>query len=161
MTDEKIKQVLASDVMNSNVISVHTNTPIIEAAKIITEHNFDGIPVIDESNRLVGILTEYDLITKTSPINTSFIQQVLNDIKSKKEDIKGKNISDVTVGEIMNPEPLTMRGNATYEEVIKTFKEHHRVNPIPIVDSENKVIGVISRFDVLRPLNILSHSSKK
>lgn len=161
MTDEKTKNVLASEIMNKNVISVHPTTPIIEAAKIITEHNFDGIPVVDESNHLVGILTEYDLITKTSPLNISFIRQILSDIKSKSKDGEGEDISDLTVGEVMNSEPLTLKADATYEDLLQTFKEHHRVNPIPIVDDENKVVGVISRFDVLRPLNILSHSTKK
>ena len=160
MIEKQTKKVLISEIMNTDVISVSPSTPVLEAAKIITEHNFDGIPVVDKSNHLLGILTEYDLITKTSPINITFIRKVLSDIHSKK-DGEQENISDLTVGEIMNKEPLTLKGDTTYEQVLETFKEHHRVNPIPIVDNENKVIGVISRFDVLRPLNILSHSTKK
>ncbi|OGM96301.1 MAG: hypothetical protein A3B86_04125 [Candidatus Yanofskybacteria bacterium RIFCSPHIGHO2_02_FULL_38_22b] len=160
MTEQKTKKVLASEIMNKNVVSVSPNTPVLEAAKIISDRNLDGIPVVDESGQLIGILTEYDLITKTSPINIDFIKQILSDIKSK-NDGKTENLSELTVKEVMNPEPLTLKGDATYEEVIQTFKDHHRVNPIPIIDDQNKVIGVISRYDVLRPLNILSHSIKK
>lgn len=160
MTEEKIKKVLASEIMNKNVISVSPSTPVLEAAKIISEYGLDGVPVIDESKKLIGILTEYDLITKTSPINIGFIKQVLSDIKSK-NDTNREDISELTVKEVMNPEPLTLKENTTYEEIIQVFKDHHRVNPILIVDEEKKVIGVISRFDILRPLNILSHSIKK
>lgn len=155
---ENTKKVLASEIMNRDVVSVTPGTAVLEAAKIISERNLDGIPVVDSNNKLVGILTEYDLITKTSPININFIKQVLSDIKSKAGE--QENISELTVKDIMNPEPLTLKGNATYEEVIQTFKEHHRVNPIPVIDDENKVIGIISRYDVLRPLNILSHIKK-
>ena len=157
MADEQAKKVLASEIMNKDVVSVSPNTPVLEAAKIISERNLDGIPVVDESDHLVGIITEYDLITKTSPINIGFIQQVLSDIKSKNNG-QSEDVTELTVKEVMNPEPLTLREDTTYEEVIQTFKDHHRVNPIPIIDDQNKVIGVISRYDVLRPLNILSHA---
>ena len=157
MADEQAKKVLASEIMNKDVVSVSPNTLVLEAAKIISERNLDGIPVVDESDHLVGIITEYDLITKTSPINIGFIQQVLSDIKSKNNG-QSEDVTELTVKEVMNPEPLTLREDTTYEEVIQTFKDHHRVNPIPIIDDQNKVIGVISRYDVLRPLNILSHA---
>ena len=157
MADEQAKKVLASEIMNKDVVSVSPNTPVLEAAKIISERNLDGIPVVDESGHLVGIITEYDLITKTSPINIGFIKQVLSDIKSKNNG-QSEDVTELTVKEVMNPEPLTLREDTTYEEVIQTFKDHHRVNPIPIIDDQNKVIGVISRYDVLRPLNILSHA---
>ena len=77
MSDHELKKVLVKDIMTKRVISVSPETPVVEAAKIITEHNFVGLPVIDASNHLVGILTEYDLITRTSSLNVSFLQKIL------------------------------------------------------------------------------------
>src|SRR3989344_4580340 len=148
MTEQKTKKVLASEIMNKNVVSVSPNTPVLEAAKIISDRNLDGIPVVDESGQLIGILTEYDLITKTSPINIDFIKQILSDIKSK-NDGKTENLSELTVKEVMNPEPLTLKGDATYEEVIQTFKDHHRVNPIPVIDDQNHLIGLVTEYDLI------------
>jgi len=165
MSDNQIKKIYLRDVMTKKVISVSPETPITEVTKIITEHNFDGVPVVDKNNRLVGIITEYDLITQTSTINASFLQKIITDIYAeKKEDppkIGTQDISELKVQDIMNREPLTLGENATFEEAIETFKAHHRVNPIPIVNDRNEVLGIISRFDILRPLNILSYSKKK
>ncbi|MDP3697656.1 MAG: CBS domain-containing protein [Candidatus Taylorbacteria bacterium] len=55
----------------------------------------------------------------------------------------------------MNKEPLTLDPDIPYDDVIKLFREHHRVNPIPVIDKDRKVLGVISRFDVLRPFHVL------
>lgn len=165
MSENTIKKVLLRDIMTKKVFSVLPDTPIIEATRIITEHNFEGMPVIDKDGQLVGILTEYDLITKTSTINVSFLQKIINDIyttnKQDAPEIETKDISDLTVKDVMNHEPLTMKDDATFEDAIETFKAHHRVNPIPIVDAQNRVVGIISRFDILRPLNILGYSKKK
>lgn len=151
--------------MTRRVLSVSPETPIGEATRIITEHNFDGMPVIDNDGKLVGILTEYDLITKTSTINVSFLQKIINDIYTEKKEsppeLGERNISELKVKDIMNREPLTMREDATFEDAVETFRSHHKVNPIPIVDDHNLVVGIISRFDILRPLNILGYSKNK
>jgi len=164
MTEQQPKKVLLKDVMTKKVISVLPETSIIEATRIITEHNFDGMPVIDSDGRLAGIITEYDLITKTSTLNVSFLQKIITDVHSVKKEsppkIETKDISDLTVADIMNREPLTLKEDTTFEDAIETFKTHHRVNPIPIVNSQNQVVGIISRFDILRPLNILGYSKK-
>ena len=44
----------------------------------------------------------------------------------------------------------------TLEEVVAAFRDHHRVNPIPVIDENRKVVGVVSRFDVLKPLQALA-----
>lgn len=117
----------------------------------------------DENNHIIGILTEYDLITKTSTMNVSFLHQILSDIYSAKKGFEPetKTISELMVREVMNPEPLTLREDATFEDAIETFRAHHRVNPIPIINGQNQVVGIISRFDILRPLNILGYSKNK
>lgn len=162
--DQDKKQVFVRDFMTKKVISVSPDSPIADATKIITEHSFDGLPVVNRNNQLVGIITEYDLITKTSDLSNSFLAKILNDVYASREadSIRPeiKSISKLTVADIMNPEPLTLREDATFEEVINTFRQHHRVNPIPIVDDQNKIVGIVSRFDVLRPLNILSYTTK-
>lgn len=151
--------------MTRKVFSVLPELSVIEATRIITEHNFDGMPVIDEQGRLVGIITEYDLITKTSTINVSFLQKIINDVYTTKKEtppeIGTQDISELTVKDIMNKEPLTLKEDATFEDAVETFKAHHKVNPIPVVNDQGQVVGIISRFDILRPLNILGYSKRK
>lgn len=158
MTEQKeATKVLAKDIMTKEVISVHVNTPLLDVAKALAEHNFDGVPVVDDNNKLIGIVTEYDLINKTSAVHLPTLQIILRNLPQFKEDEVHfqQEILSLKVSDIMNKEPLTLGPDTPYDEVIKLFREHHRVNPIPVVDSDNKILGVISRFDVLRPFHVL------
>lgn len=161
------KNVFIRDIMTRKVISVSPDTPIFDAARIISEHNFAGIPVVDKDNKLIGIVTEYDLIMRTSTVNASFLQNILSEVYSKKsEAVKSavengaRQLSSLKVSDIMNKEPLVLSEDATFEEVISSFVAHHRVNPIPIVDKDHKLVGIVSRFDALRPLNLLGYGVK-
>src|SRR3989344_4160975 len=131
--------ICVKDVMAKKVISVEPDMPLIKAAQIIMEHSFDGVPVVDEENKLVGILTEYDLIEKSSSIHLPTFQKILEKLK-----------------DVMNEDPLTLAPETSFDEMVKTFREHHRVNPIPVIDKDKKVIGVVSRFDVLKPLQLIN-----
>jgi len=168
MDEVKHKNILAKDIMTRKVLSVSPDTSIFDVAKIISEHNFDGLPVIDKEGRLLGIVTEYDLIVRTSTASSSFLQKILDEVYAKKsknasEAIEGgaQEISSLTVENIMNKEPLVLKEDATFEELLAVFIAHHRVNPIPIIDAGGKVVGIISRFDILRPLNLLGYGSKR
>ena len=61
-------------------------------------------------------------------------------------------MTKLTARDVMNSDPLTLPGTATYDEVVRAFQDHHGVNPIPVIDSTRKLLGVVSRYDVLKPL---------
>lgn len=148
------------DIMNTNVISVHPETPLVEAAQILAEHSFDGVPVVDGGGTLVGIVTEYDLISKGSAIHLPTFQMILQNLPVFRKDRSQfeeevKKVSSLLVKDVMNDDPLTLHHDATFEEAVMAFRDHHRVNPIPVIDKDRKVIGVVSRFDVLKPLQEL------
>jgi CBS domain-containing protein len=153
-TDTKV---FAKDIMTKEVIAVHIDTPLLDVAKVLAEHNFDGVPVTDKDNKLIGLVTEYDLINKTSAVHLPTLQVILRNLPQfkKEEQHFQQEILSLKVSDIMNKDPLTMPPDMPYEEVIKLFREHHRVNPIPVVDKGGKILGVISRFDVLRPFHVL------
>ncbi|OGN01039.1 MAG: hypothetical protein A3B91_02915 [Candidatus Yanofskybacteria bacterium RIFCSPHIGHO2_02_FULL_41_29] len=150
-------KIFSKDIMTKEVVAVHPETPLLEVAKILAEHNFDGVPVVDNENRVVGIVTEYDLINKTSAVHLPTLQVILRNLPQfKKEEAHfQEEILELKVMDIMNKEPLCLAPDVPYDEVIKIFREHHRVNPIPVIDADKKILGVISRFDVLRPFHVL------
>ena len=113
--------------MNPGVISVLVDTSILTAIDIILTNKFNGIPVTDKSGVIVGILTKYDLIIKRDHIR-----------------------DDSKVGDVMNSDPLVLSDDATVDDAINAFTEHHRVDPIPVVNSDRKVIGIISRADMVQ-----------
>ncbi len=158
MTDKQEQtKVTAKDIMTRDAITVHPDTSLLDVAKVLAERNFDGVPVVDNDSKLVGLVTEYDLINKTSAVHLPTLQIVLRNLPQfKKEDEHfQEEILSLKVSDIMNKEPITLSPDAAYDEVIKLFKDHHRVNPIPVIDKDGVVVGVISRFDVLRPFHVL------
>ena len=154
----------AKDIMIRNVISVFPDTALTDAARALSEHHFDGIPVVDKENILIGILTEYDLVSKTSAIHLPTFQKILQELSLHKQDSAKfqkdfQEILSLKAEDVMNRDPLTLAPEAMFEEVVAAFRDHHRVNPIPVVDKDHKVVGIISRFDVFKPLEFLSSLS--
>jgi len=148
------------DIMTAKVVSVSSDMFLTDAAKILAEHNFDGVPVVDGENKLVGILTEYDMISKSSAIHLPTFQKILQNMgvygKDKTHFKKEfAEIAELKVKDVMNSDPLILPEDASYEDAVNAFRDHHRVNPIPIIDKDKKVIGVLSRFDILKPLHML------
>lgn len=148
------------DIMTKEVISVSPGMPLIDAARLLAEHNFDGMPVVDAENKLVGILTEYDLISKSTLIHFPTFQKIIKNlgVYSKDKSHFQKDFAEIaalTVKDVMNSDPLTLPEEASYENAVQAFRDHHRVNPIPVIDKDRKVIGVVSRFDVLKPLRLV------
>lgn len=144
-----------ADIMTKNVVAVSPETLVIEAAELFSKHNINGIPVIDKDRKLVGILTEYDLLTKGTTLHLPTFIKLLGEFKIHKNDKSLvredlKKIITLTVAEIMNDDPLTLSDRATLEEAVVAFAEHHRVNPIPIINNSNQLVGIVSRFDVIK-----------
>jgi CBS domain-containing protein len=153
------KSITVADIMTKNIVSANSEMLITTVASILADHNFDGIPIISKDGKLEGILTEYDLISKGSSIHLpTFISILQNMAVYKRDRTQFKDevadLAKLKVKDIMNPDPLTLPPTATYEETVAAFRDHHRVNPIPVVDHEKKVLGVVSRYDVLKPLHI-------
>ena len=111
--------------------------------------------MVDATNHLVGIVTEYDFILKKNSLHLLTVIKIFQDLDVFKKDsgpVKEdlKKLLDMKVGDIMNVEPLTLPSTSTIEEVVKTFEEHHRVNPIPVIAADRTIVGIISRHDVLK-----------
>src|SRR3989344_4932262 len=145
----------ARDLMTKNVTTVAPDDSILKVAQIMFEHNWDGIPVVTPDGTLAGIITQYDLVTKGANIHLPTFMKLMGDLpvyQKDKSSLKPELQKIVTLGvkDLMNTEPLTVRESATLEEVSKQFAEHHRVNPIPVVNGESRLVGIISRFDLFK-----------
>jgi len=141
--------------MTRRPVAVHPETPLADAANLMVEKDFRGLPVIDEKETVVGILTEYDLIIKGSSLHLPTFIKIMKEIDMYRKDAslvsdEFKAILNLTVGDAMNKEPFTLLDTSTVDDVAKVFTEHHKVNPILVVDTENKLVGIVSRRDILK-----------
>jgi len=138
-----------------DVISVSPETKVTEVAKIIFEHNFNGLPVIGENNVVLGLITEIDLLAKDSfGIHIPSLVKLLSDFNVLKM-VKGKERENLELiirsdaQSIMNSDYVFVSPETSLTELMKIFNEKH-VNPVPVVDENKKLRGIVSRSDVVK-----------
>jgi CBS domain-containing protein len=117
----------ASEIMTRPVISARENASARDVALQLIAGLFSGMPVTNDEGKVVGIVTELDLL---------------------KAVMDGKELVRTTARDIMTPDVATAREDATVEEFIKIMEEFHIIR-LPIV-KDDKLVGIVSRADILR-----------
>lgn len=127
------------DFMQTNVITVPSETLIIDAQKLMEENNVRRLPVVD-GGKLVGIVTRTKLRDVAPSAATSLSVWELNYLLSK-----------IKVKEVMERKVFTMSPDATVEEAALIMAEN-KINAVPVVDKGAKVVGMITGTDLFRLL---------
>lgn len=144
----------AKDIMSEELITVTPATPVIEAARILLDKRINGLPVLDEAGRLVGIICQSDLVAqqKRFPIPSVFnLLDGLIPISSPKGlEKEMQKIAASRVAEAMSSNPETVNPEASLEE-IATLMVSKGFHTLPVVE-RGKLVGIIGKEDVLRTL---------
>jgi len=144
-----------SDVMTKeNIITVTKNMTVQTLAELFTKNRVGSFPVVDENNKLIGIVTETDLVEQDKnlhiPTVISIFDWVLyleSDKKFEKElnKMTGKTVGDIFSKDVISVTPLTPLSEVAD---IMSKKKFHL---LPVVENE-KLTGVISRIDLIRSM---------
>ena len=146
---------LAKDIMEQNVLYVYKDTTVEEVVKILLDNKISGVPVVDDEKKVIGVVTEADLILKEKePRLPSYIEVLwsiiyIEGVKKYEEELK--KMVATTVDELMTTDVLTVSENEEAEVVAKIMVEG-RVNRVPIVNDDGVLVGIISRNDMLKLL---------
>jgi len=141
----------ASDVMTRNVLSVRPEATIAEAIRLMLDNRISGLPVLDETGRLVGILTEGDLLrrgeTGTERHRPRWLEILMGPGRLAEEYVRthGRRIA-----EVMTRDPVGVSPDTPLEEIV-ALMERHRIKRVPVLDGDVPV-GILSRADLLRGL---------
>ena len=143
------------DIMTTNlIITVTQDMDIAGAAKILLDNRINGVPVVDDSGQLVGILCQSDLITqqKKLPIPTlfTFLDGLIRLTSMKQLEKQVGKIAALTVSEAMTPKPVTVKLDTRLETVAALMVDSN-FHTLPVVEDSN-LVGVIGKEDVLRTL---------
>ena len=144
-----------ADVMSRAPIVVKRETPLNEAVQILAQRRISGLPVVDDAGKLVGIISETDLMWQetgvTPPAYIMFLDSViyLQNPATYERDLH-KALGQ-TVGEVMSKNSITVSPDKTLREAAKLMQEHN-VHRLPVLDSEGQVIGILTRGDVIRAM---------
>jgi CBS domain-containing protein len=144
----------AKDIMTKEIITVHPETEIVQAAKLLLEHHINGLPVVDKEGRLTGIICQEDLISQQRKIPLPSFFILLDSfipLKSQKNiDKEVQKMAAITVTEAMTFDPITV-GIETSLEDIATLMVKNKIHTLPVLD-QGKLVGIIGKEDILRTL---------
>jgi CBS domain-containing protein len=144
----------AADIMTSNVITVTTKTSVQELAKILTDNNISGVPVVDDAGNLLGIVTENDLIDQTKKLHIPTVVTLLDSIfyleNPDRLEKEMKKMAGTTVFDIYSTDPLTVNEDTPLDE-IATLMAEKNIHTLPVVKN-NMLTGVIGKKDIIKTL---------
>ena len=129
----------ARDLMTAPVITAHPWTTAKEAAEVLSRHGFTALPVVDDDDRLVGIVTEADLIRGRIPVDPRYAH-LHHDTAAA-----GRTVSQVMTS------PVTAMSTGTDVADLCQALVDARIRAMPIVDG-SAVVGIVTRGDVVRVL---------
>ena len=144
---------LARDIMTSDVVSVGPDATLHEIAQLLAKHRISGVPVVDDEDRVIGIVTERDLIDENRrrvKLPRTLLYGVLfipDDVIAEAYDEGNK----LTAKDVMTKRVITFEDDVLAREVAVTLVSK-KVNRIPITRG-GKLVGIISRADVLRAVD--------
>jgi acetoin utilization protein AcuB len=131
---------LVGEWMSKNVISTTEDASMMRARKILKEKCVRRLPVVDAENRLVGIVTERDIMKASPSAATTLDVYEMTYL-----------LSEIKVKDIMVPNPSRIRPTDTVEKAALIMR-NKKIGGLPVVDADGKVVGMITDTDIFRLL---------
>jgi len=144
----------AKDIMTRDVYTVSEETDLKELAHRFVERNVNAMPVVDSVGRLVGMVSQTDLIEQDKPLHIptviSLFDWVIYLESPKAFNDEVRKVTARKVGEICSREPVVCGLDTTVDEIASLMVEH-KAHLIPVVDGD-KLVGVVARLDMIRSM---------
>jgi CBS domain-containing protein len=140
------------DIMTRDVATATLDTPVHAVARLMEQRRASGVPVVDPANRVIGIITESDLILRNTRLEPPAFFQILDGriplespshYKERLRHMLGTRAADV-----MTEKVVTIGPDALVEDLAALLIEK-RVSPIPVVEN-GALVGIVGRFDIVR-----------
>jgi CBS-domain-containing membrane protein len=144
----------ARDIMTKEVITVSPETKVLDLAQLLAEHKINGAPVVDKQGRLVGVVTQNNLIDRAKKFELPHVISILDahfylerpsTFKKNLEKLMGNLVVD-----IMTSPPVTITAEVEVDE-IATIMARRQVHTLPVLEGD-KIIGIIGKIDIIRAL---------
>ena len=139
-------------IMRTEVPIVGPDASIGSVARLLADSGLPGVPVVADGT-IVGIVTETDLIARQADVEAPTVVPILDALfvadggRDFDEDLR--HVLAVTAGELMTAPVFNIRVSATLEQVATLMIDEH-VNPVPVVDDDFNLVGIVTRADIVR-----------
>ena len=151
---------LVKEIMTEHPITVTVDMEIFKAAKILLDNRINGVPVVNDTGKLVGILCQSDLIAqqKILPVPSlfSFLDGYISLSSMKNLEKEVRKIAAAAVSDAMTANPVTVGPDSSIETVAALMVDHN-LYTLPVVE-KGELVGVVGKEDILRTLMPADHS---
>lgn len=149
-----------AEIMTRRVISVSPDATVLEAVDLMLKHHVSGLPVIDDHGRLLGIVTEGDFLrrpeTGTERRRGRWLDALFGPAEGAQRYVRSHGTK---IGEVMTHHVVTVSEDELLEQVVDRM-EVHGVKRLPVV-RDGKVVGIVSRANLLRTLASVQRGARK
>ena len=144
----------ARDIMTSDVITVTPHTSARELATLLLDNTISGAPVVDEAGKVVGVVTESDLIFQNKKVHLPTAVAILDAFFFLESPAKMgdelKKMAGTKVGDICSPQLISVSPDTELEE-LATLMAEKKIHTLPVMDGD-KLVGVIGKSDIIRTI---------
>jgi CBS domain-containing protein len=140
----------AADIMTTSLLTLAPDLPVATAARMLAERGVSGAPVLDRDGKLIGILTEGDLIRRLAAVTEkprSWFLGLFGSAAAQADHYArshGRFVRDVMTTAVETV------GEETPVEQVAALLEKHNIRRLPVVDREGRLVGIVSRADLLK-----------
>jgi CBS domain-containing protein len=136
-----------ADVMTRQVVSVRPDTPVAEIVALLIDRALRSAPVVDAENRVIGIITDGDLLTRGATELPLALQRELS-LAERAATIETLAAHPHTAADLMTPDPVTLPETTPLAEAAAVMADRG-LKRIPVVDAQQRLVGMVSRSDLL------------
>jgi CBS domain-containing protein len=144
-----------AELMNRDLLTVTPTTPLSEAIHLLVDRQISGLPVVDEAGKLVGVLSESDLMWREKgldrPLYLMFLDSVIYLQNPAERDRDLHKVLGQTVGEVMTAGAISIAADATLPTAARIMHDK-KIHRLPVVDAEDRPIGIITQGDIVRAI---------
>ena len=134
------------DVMTKGVICVSKFDPVMKVADILNEKNISGLPVVDKEQRVIGIITQVDILSMIGVSREHTFKDLLKHMLG--ESLPARKLGD-HVGDIMTSPVFSIKPNANIAEAVRIMSEK-KIRRLTVANDDRVLLGIITRADILK-----------
>jgi CBS domain-containing protein len=149
-----VDELKVREIMTTDVITVKPETTVGELADILAQNKISGVPVVDGQGRVLGMVSEADIILQDAdlhfPYYIQFLESVIYLQSVHKFEERFRKAFGTKVSEVMSGEVVAVSPETTVREVA-TLMADRNVNRLPVTENE-KLVGIVTRGDIVRAI---------
>lgn len=142
------REVTAGEVMTREVVSVRPDTPLMDVAEAMGKRSVSGVPVVDESQRVVGVVSEKDFLSRMGVKKSQNFMTLVSACLRTKACV-ALPIKKQSAADLMSSPAVTVSPETRLRDIAELFMAR-QINRAPVTDADGRVLGIVTRGDLVR-----------